>query len=92
MPMENYILPWFLLVNLVTFFLYWLDKRAAYWGKARVPEKVLLFWIFLGGNIAALVASALFRHKTKKSSFKIKFALVMMLQFFIFMSWIVTST
>lgn len=63
-----------LLINALTFVLYWHDKRAArVHGKARVPEASLLLAGFLGGTPAALVAQRSLRHKTRKQSFQLKF-------------------
>lgn len=62
------------LINGLTFFLYWHDKRAAQRpGASRVPEATLLMVGFLGGTPAALVAQRLLRHKTRKQSFQLKF-------------------
>ena len=59
-----------LIINLWLFMLFWLDKRAAEQGSRRVSERFLLTLIFLGGAIGALLASQLFRHKTKKQPFR----------------------
>ena len=58
----------FLLVNLVTFFIYGADKRKAIKGKMRIPEKTLLLWSVFGpfGGCAGMMH---FRHKTKKFVF-----------------------
>lgn len=62
------------LINALTFFLYWHDKRSAQVrGASRVPEATLLLTGFLGGTPAALVAQRLLRHKTRKTSFQLKF-------------------
>lgn len=63
-----------LIVNLLTFAMYWQDKRAAKQpGAPRVPEAMLLGVGFAGGTGAALVAQRLLRHKTRKRSFQFKF-------------------
>ncbi len=59
-----------LIVNLWAFTLFGLDKRAAEQGNRRVSERFLLTLSFLGGSIGALLASQLFRHKTKKQPFR----------------------
>lgn len=64
---------YFLLINLLTFALYWHDKRAAVRGGWRIPEASLLLGGFLGGTPAALTAQRRFRHKTRKGSFQFKF-------------------
>jgi uncharacterized membrane protein YsdA (DUF1294 family) len=58
-----------LLVNLVTVFRYWDDKRRASAGAWRVPEATLLGLAAIGGSPGALLACRLFRHKTRKQPF-----------------------
>lgn len=62
-----------LIVNLVTYAMYWQDKRAARAGGPRVPEATLLLAGFLGGTVAAIIAQQVIRHKNKKQSFQFKF-------------------
>lgn len=58
-----------LLINLCTFFLFWLDKWKAVHEKWRIREAVLLGASALGGAFGGLLAMYLFRHKTKKPKF-----------------------
>lgn len=60
-------------INALTFGLYWLDKRAARRGGWRVSEYALLMSGFLGGTVAAILAQQLLRHKTRKTSFQLRF-------------------
>ena len=60
----------------VTFAVYGLDKRRAARGGRRVPERTLHLLEALGGWPGALVASAVFRHKTKKLGFRVVRGLV----------------
>ena len=60
-------------VNLVTYWLYWHDKRAAISRTWRVPEHVLLCAGFLGGTLAAILAQRRLRHKIRKSTFQYRF-------------------
>jgi uncharacterized membrane protein YsdA (DUF1294 family) len=63
-----------LIVNAVTYAMYWQDKRASRnRGAARVPEATLLLAGFLGGTLAAIAAQQVVRHKNKKQSFQFKF-------------------
>ncbi len=70
----------FISINLVTVFAYWCDKRAAVNGGWRVPEINLHTLEFLGGWSGALLAQKLFRHKTKKRSFRAVFWIVPLFQ------------
>ena len=64
-----------LVVNLVTLFLYWKDKRAAKLDTWRVKEQTLHVFSALGGWPAALLGQVSLRHKTRKISFQIVFYL-----------------
>lgn len=63
------------LVSLVTFALYGLDKRAARRGAWRTAEAHLHLLELFGGWPGALLAQRLFRHKTRKVSFRVVFVL-----------------
>lgn len=67
-------------VNLVTFWAYGYDKAIAGSDRMRIPERILLWLAFLGGSFGAVMGMWLFRHKTAKGSFRIKFAVVILLQ------------
>ena len=62
-------LPIALLLNLLTFFTYWVDKHAAQNGRWRTPENILHLLGFLGGWPGAWWAQQLLRHKSNKASF-----------------------
>ena len=64
------LITWLLLVNILTFFAYGMDKYAAKNTLRRVPESTLLFFGFAGGWPAALCGQEIFRHKTKKQPFR----------------------
>ena len=78
--MLKLVFGWLLLVNLLTYFVYWLDKRRAKKGGRRVSERELLVWALVGGSPAAFYAMRKLRHKTQKTSFKLWFALVVIAQ------------
>ncbi|UPR36188.1 DUF1294 domain-containing protein [Vibrio cyclitrophicus] len=64
------LLVWYLVVGLVTFFVYAKDKRAAINGNWRVPEKTLHILSVAGGWLGALIAQDKLRHKTQKQPFR----------------------
>jgi uncharacterized membrane protein YsdA (DUF1294 family) len=68
-----HLILYLLAINLLTFFLYWQDKRSARRSGYRTPEYVLLLAGFLGGTLAAVAAQQRLRHKTRKGSFQFKF-------------------
>ncbi|MDE7420456.1 MAG: DUF1294 domain-containing protein, partial [Muribaculaceae bacterium] len=58
-----------LILSVVTFIMFWMDKRYAQNGHWRIPEKTLLFLAAAGGSAGALIAMEIFRHKTQKEAF-----------------------
>ncbi|HMN12938.1 MAG TPA: DUF1294 domain-containing protein [Bellilinea sp.] len=55
-----------LLINLINFVLYGLDKFFAIRKMYRIPERILLTISLLAGGIGGLAGMNLFRHKTHK--------------------------
>ncbi|MFA0057515.1 DUF1294 domain-containing protein [Vibrio echinoideorum] len=64
------LLAWYLVIGVVTFFVYAKDKRAAINGNWRVPEKTLHILSVAGGWLGALIAQDKLRHKTQKQPFR----------------------
>lgn len=65
------ILCFYVLVNVLTWFLYMLDKEAARkTGQRRRPEKTLHLFSLVGGWPGALLAQRMFRHKSSKREFQ----------------------
>ena len=58
-------------VNLVTFFLYGIDKWKAKRSKWRIEESTLLGWAALGGTIGALLGIKAWHHKSRHKKFTI---------------------
>lgn len=56
--------------------LYGIDKFAAVGKKRRLPEATLHLVALLGGWPGAAIGQRLFRHKTRKASFLLKFLIV----------------
>jgi uncharacterized membrane protein YsdA (DUF1294 family) len=59
--------------SLLCFALYAVDKSAARAGRDRISESMLLSLGFVGGWPGAIVAQQVFRHKTAKLAFRIRF-------------------
>ena len=81
-----FILVHLISINIITFLLYWYDKRASIKGKWRVAEKKIQAYIFIGGALAAYFASKILRHKTIKKSFKKDFYFLIIIQLILFLS------
>ena len=63
-------------MSLVAFFAFGIDKWKAKRDRRRIPEATLLLFAFLFGAPGAWFGSWTFRHKTLKTSFRLKLALV----------------
>ncbi|PID82636.1 MAG: hypothetical protein CSB16_00675 [Clostridiales bacterium] len=64
-----YVFYYYILVNIITFILYLVDKLKAIKGKYRISEKTLIVLSIIGGSLGALLSMKIFRHKTRKSIF-----------------------
>jgi uncharacterized membrane protein YsdA (DUF1294 family)/cold shock CspA family protein len=64
------VLVFYVAASLLTFILYWADKRAAKKGSQRTPEKTLQLLSLAGGWPGGLFAQRVFRHKSTKKSFQ----------------------
>lgn len=62
---------YFLLINIISFLFYGIDKYNAIKGKWRIRENTLISLSFLGGVIGSITGTLLFHHKTKKLKFRI---------------------
>lgn len=67
------ILIYLLVINLITFWAMYIDKKKAKWGKWRTKESTLFTLVLLGGGIGGIAGMKVFRHKTKKTRFVIGF-------------------
>ena len=56
---------WLVLLSIIAFIAYGVDKRKAKKGKWRTKEKTLLLLSFLGGAFGGFPAMFVFHHKTK---------------------------
>ncbi len=64
------VLIYFVAINIVTFFLYGIDKWKAKRAKWRIEESTLLWWAVFGGSIGALLGMKAWHHKTQHKKFQ----------------------
>ena len=64
------ILIYLLVINVVTFIIYGIDKYKAQHAKWRIPEATLLLLAAIGGSIGAWCGMKVWRHKTMHKKFK----------------------
>ena len=75
----KYVLVLLVVLNLLSFLLYGLDKWKAKRNAWRIRESTLLLAAAMGGSLGALLGMELFRHKTKHWKFKILVPLFLVL-------------
>ena len=69
-----------LTVNIVSFFLYGIDKYKAKKGRWRISEATLLMMAVIGGSIGAWIGMRLWHHKTMHKKFKYGIPVIIILQ------------
>ncbi|MDY0989984.1 DUF1294 domain-containing protein [Flavobacterium sp. CFBP9031] len=74
------LLLYFLFINVLVFIFAGYDKSQARKNNRRIPEKTLFLMALIGGSPGLLTAMLLFRHKTSKTSFIVKFVLILIIQ------------
>lgn len=80
MDITNPLIIYLVAINIVTFFVFGIDKSKAYKNRRRTPEKTLWVLSLLGGSLGALAGMKLFRHKTRKLSFQAVLAIILAVQ------------
>ena len=79
---------WLILINLVTFFVFGLDKlkakrKVTHESIRRVPEKTLFLLAAIGGSVGALLGMKVWHHKTLHKTFRFGIPAVLILQILI---------
>ena len=77
---HRYVLIYLIVMNIIAFIAYAVDKYNAREGKYRIRIVSLLALAFLGGSIGAILAMYTFRHKTNKDYFTVGVPLIMIMQ------------
>ena len=70
---------WLILINLIAFAPYGIDKLKAIRHEYRISEAALLTLAFVGGSAGALLGMLVFRHKIRKPKFVILVPLFLIL-------------
>lgn len=75
-------------INIIGFFIFWLDKWKAKKGRWRIPEKTLFIITAIGGGIGTIAGMYTFRHKTQKLGFVIGLPFITALEIALAVYWI----
>ena len=69
-----------IIINLVTFAVFGIDKFNAIHHRSRIREATLSRLSLIGGSVGGLTAMYLFRHKTRKIQFTAGIPLILLIQ------------
>ena len=78
--MANALLYYLIVINILTFAVYGIDKWKAKQGSWRISEATLLMLAVIGGTIGALLGMQVWRHKTMHKKFKYGLPLILLAQ------------
>ena len=78
--MANALLYYLIVINIVTFVVYGIDKLKAKQGSWRISEATLLIFAVIGGSIGALLGMKIWHHKTMHKKFKYGLPLILIIQ------------
>ena len=73
-----------LLINIIAFVLYGIDKKQARRRSTRIPSSVLLWMARIGGGLGSWFAMSVFHHKKHHSDFRRLVPIWIMIWLFIF--------
>ena len=79
-------------INVVTFFMYGIDKWKAKKSKWRIREAALLGLAVLGGSIGAWLGMKVWHHKTQHKKFKYGVPAIIIIQLALIVYFIISKT
>ena len=80
MTIEQLILIYLFAINIITFFMYGIDKWKAKRSKWRISEATLLGMAVIGGSIGAWLGMRVWHHKTMHKKFQFGIPLIIVAQ------------
>ena len=80
MTTEQLIFIYLVAINVVTFFMYGIDKWKAKRSKWRIREATLLGMAVIGGSIGAWLGMRVWHHKTMHKKFQFGIPLILIIQ------------
>ncbi len=79
----KYYYIYLIVINILTFYMFMIDKYYAKHHKKRIPESHLIMLLFIFGLIGGYLSMKIFNHKTKKKKFKLALILSLISMFII---------
>ena len=80
MEIQKIVIIYFVIINVVTFFMYGIDKWKAKKSKMRIRETALLGLAVLGGSIGAWFGMKVWHHKTQHKKFRFGVPAIIIIQ------------
>ena len=80
MNLQTALIIYLILINIITFIMYGVDKYKAKHNKWRIPEATLLTAAVIGGSIGAWCGMKTWHHKTMHLKFKYGVPMIFILQ------------
>lgn len=84
----EYFVYYLIIINIVSFIMYGVDKLAALRKGNRISERSLFFLSFIGGSIGSMLGMFLFRHKIRKVKFYMWNILMVFVWSYLIYKWI----
>ncbi len=74
-----------LAINIISFFIYGIDKWKAIHNRWRISETSLIGLAVIGGSIGALVGMLIFHHKVRKPKFYVGVPIILAVQLVVYL-------
>lgn len=84
MKITNILIIYLIIINIIAFIIFGIDKYAAVKHKYRIKESTLFAISLIGGAIGGIIGMQVFRHKTLKPIFKYGLPTVLVFQIIIY--------
>lgn len=87
----NIIIIYYILINVLSFFVMGNDKKRAKHKEWRIKEMTLWWLAIAGGALGGFIGMRVYRHKIKHPSFKLGFPSIAAVQLFLFIYFLKLS-
>ena len=84
MTIHSSLILYLVIINVITFVIYGVDKYKAIRQEWRIRESTLLGLALIGGSIGGWLAMYIFHHKTKKVKFFVGIPVILAIQIVVF--------
>ena len=84
---KTFIIISLILINIITFLLFVIDKRKAERHQWRIPETTLLGFSLIGGALGGIIGMMLYHHKVRKPHFSIGLPMILIIQISLYLNF-----